>query len=432
MPAMSYQDALAFTDATIENQYCLENREACYEAISALENVSRYDLSLPILEKCTEGQPYTAEMYGQKVTHLLALGRKDAARVLLEKWTEQYPGAIGAYYFLGETCLETNRPEQAEQCFRHLIGCGERQSDLYRLMGLAMYSSNPVLHLTGRSDWRDAVEQLHKAASFPIDGLKDGATIVHYHVPFTGGATLTKMFENVYYPWQFLASDFGLGRDQYDAIKMMNDERKSTIRHIRLHNAVSIHGSFKQPCKYFTLFRDPHKMFLSSYYWPLAHKDYECHQHWVPEHIKKEQPLSVHLDWLTSASQDNLQSRFLAVINAQTDPPPYVADKNKLWEEAQKVLSDHFVFCGICDDFCESAFIIFVLLGFDRIPLWQTVAPSGGNKPKELEPGLKKAVEELLWVDFKCYTKQKELFQTRFADFINFFRREIKSLKINR
>lgn len=214
--------------------------------------------------------------------------------------------------------------------------------------------------------------------------------LIFYHIPKTGGTTVTSLLNQQFPPHTICPDNFYYEIEQRSFTELMN------FRFIRGH--FFFHSNLlKIPhTKKIVFLRNPvervlsEQRFFEAYY--LQHPDLLYKEHFLPPG----QPIK---------TVKNQQCRFLSSLNPLD---PMISDAMHL-KSAKHNLEHAFFFIGLTEKMDESITRLYSLMGWNpptTIPKYQATA----ENPELRDPSLLEAIQQQNWADIELYEFAKNLF----------------------
>jgi len=203
----------------------------------------------------------------------------------------------------------------------------------------------------------------------PIDSNKQ--TLIFLHIPKAAGTTMHKIIERQYAKSFVFTMDGAHVAESSDEIRAMSDDRKRRIKILKGHMAYGLHAYMPQPCRYFTVLRDPLERVISHYYYVIR----------TPEHYLYETVTSQKMtleDYIDSGISQELsdgQTRMLASQNGYLLEDEAISENHLV--EAKKHLDDNFELVGLAEQFDETLLLCRQAFG------WKNVFYSRSNVTKK-------------------------------------------------
>jgi hypothetical protein len=218
---------------------------------------------------------------------------------------------------------------------------------------------------------------------------------VFLHIPKTGGTSLHRALRLVYIGEKIYTSPPEIRNPEVIAEKV---RMKSKVRLIRGHVDYGIHHYVSEPCRYFTVLRNPIKRIVSLFY-DVKHwrNDTEVASMQLGEYIESNHPSYVQND----------QVKRLAGAGGQDCQ----AD-DELLELAKNNLSQYITAFGLTERYDESVIVLRRLLGWSRYPLYIRGKTNNHRPPlSAIDSGILKAIHHQNQMDMSLYQFARDRFE---------------------
>ena len=354
-----------------------------------------------------------------------AAGRHGEALAPLRRWLFRDPANAEANALLSESYGQLGRPDLAAKRGRRA-----RRAALLDLTAPPGFVAIAVC-----AKIRDFARAFREAHGCPYHLEASAQTLIHFHPSRTGGTSLRDGFRNLYDADEvFVFGDF---REPYLKSRQQlidaSPEQRRRFRFASVHHALPAHDFFAEKYAYFTFLRDPIDTAVSWYHWHVKNRDLD--PEWIDADIKNGLSLAAYAENTLATNNGNLLCRWL--INLDTDAdlsnryrglPAEVWEMSdaELTERAERALDRHFVFTGLTEFFDASLFILCLVLGGGRIPLYEWRGSSGsGPAIDALGADIRATLEAANRADSQLLRSRRQHFLGRYGDAVDWFNAEM-------
>ncbi len=321
------------------------------------------------------------------------------------------------------------------------VGAYSSKSQTFSDLPYVDRGSHTFVDMRTNSILRDFYDDFQRHNRCKFKGLKDSAdrAAVHLRIGNSGSSAAVTSIAESMRTYAFGAErDFNQTLDRFLREHFL--ERSATYNIYTIHDRLPIlplvglaTGRFAQ---YFTFLRDPRRMFPGQYYRMetlrgavrLKGKDYQFEE-WLDSCYRSYKGRLNRATLQLSSWFTDLDRPFFSVLEELLTKNFQTAEFNSPYEKALKAAEDLFFFIGIAEHFDESLFVLYLLLDLPLMPLWGYDHRSVRPTPEELPPAYSAKIEELVEIDLRFYDCMRKRFETTFAKEIEFFRKNVKSLR---
>ena len=241
--------------------------------------------------------------------------------------------------------------------------------------------------------------------------------LIFVHMFKSGGNTLNRIMDWEYNPLRIFSVNGRYCRWSYKKLTECPPRVLSQMRVFRGHMPFGLHRYLPQPCTYITLQRDPVERTVSGYF---ARMNRVYHR----EHFKSK---GISFEgYLRQFALNNSQTKMIAGLGSSQD---FLAGEctEETLAVAKHNLSTQFTLVGITERFEETLALAKILLGW-RIPNYTSFNATQG-RPKAIEPGIRKMVEEFNRFDVELYRYAVSLFNRAIEKYATELPRMIASVR---
>lgn len=216
---------------------------------------------------------------------------------------------------------------------------------------------------------------------------------VFLHIPKTGGTSLHRALRFVYVGDKIYTSPPEIRSPEVIAEKV---DEKQKVGLVRGHVDYGLHRYISEPCRYFTMLRNPVKRIVSLFY-DVKHwrNDTEVASMRLGEYIEGDHPSYVRNDQVRRLAGD-------AEARSEED----------LLTSAKSNLNRHITAFGLTERYDESLIVLRRLLGWSRYPLYIR-GKTNNHRPRlsSIDSGILKAIRHQNQLDMSLYEFARDLFE---------------------
>ncbi len=252
-----------------------------------------------------------------------------------------------------------------------------------------------------------------------------GQTVIFFHIPKTGGQTLSTIIEHQYRPDAIFKTDPERHWESLKQLKQLPEMERRKFKAIVGHMNFGVHEFLPQPSTYITVLRDPVDRIVSYYYYVLQYSGHYLHDTVTLHHMSLKDFISNEI----SLELDNFQTRVLSGKEKGGSTIPFGQCNAETLECAKQDLRDYFGVVGLVEKFDETIVLMQKILGW-KTPFYVKRNVTRNRPTKEdVSKDTLKVIEKHSELDIELYRYAKGLFEELIQQQSPSFNREVTKFK---